>query len=255
LPIGNINPEIFHLPFINFVYRNSASRGEKILRSIKKTEKLTSQVFEQLKDQILTGKWKPGFKIPSENKLTEIFKVSRITIREALQALVVLDLLEKKRGKGTFVKNSFTDSFISSLLPLIQFDRSQAAYMHEYRKIVEIGSIELVVERASIEDIQRLKNILQEMKKYKQNNLEKFAFEDLNFHLALSQITKNPIIIRANFVIKDFFRNHMIKIVEAMGTEPGLYYHEKIIKAIEDRNRKEARKLMKEHLENNERYL
>lgn len=225
------------------------------MKSIKKTEKLTSQVFEQLKDQIITGKWEPGYKIPSENKLSEILNVSRITIREALQALVVLDLLEKKRGKGTFVKHSFADSFISSLLPLIQFDRSQAAYMHEYRKIVEIGSIELVVDRASLEDIQRLKNILKEMERYKQNNLEKFAFEDLNFHLALSQITKNPIIIRANFVIKDFFRNHMIRIVEAMGTEPGLYYHEKIINAIKNRDKKEAKQLMKKHLENNEKYL
>lgn len=225
------------------------------MKSIKKTEKLTSQVFEQLKDQIITGKWKPGYKIPSEHKLTEMLNVSRITIREALQALVALDLLEKKRGQGTFVKNSFTESYISSLLPLIQFDRSQAVYMHEYRKIVEIGSIELVVERASQEDIQRLKNILEEMKKYRENNLEKFAFEDLNFHLALSQITKNPIIIRANFVIKDFFRNHMINIVKAMGTEPGLYYHEKIINAIENRDKKEARQLMKKHLENNEQYL
>jgi len=225
------------------------------LKSIKKTENLTSQVFEQLKDQIITGKWKPGYKIPSENKLTEILNVSRITIREALQALVVLDLLEKKRGQGTFVRNSFTESFISSLLPLIQFDRSQAVYMHEYRKIVEIGSIELVVERASNDDIRRLKEILEKMKKYRENNLEKFALEDLNFHLALSQITKNPIIIRANFVIKDFFRNHMVKIVEAMGTEPGLYYHEKMIQAIENKDRKEARQLMKKHLENNENYL
>jgi GntR family transcriptional regulator, transcriptional repressor for pyruvate dehydrogenase complex len=229
--------------------------GEHDLKSIKKSENLTSQVFEQLKDQIITGKWKPGFKIPSENKLVEILNVSRITIREALQALVVLDLLEKKRGQGTFVKNSFTESFISSLLPLIQFDRSQAVYMHEYRKIVEIGSIELVVERASAADIQRLKDILEEMKKYQENHLEKFALADLNFHLALSQITKNPIIIRANFVIKDFFRNHMVKIVEAMGTEPGLYYHEKMIQAIENKDKKEARQLMKKHLENNENYL
>lgn len=225
------------------------------MKSIKKTENLTSQVFEQLKDQIITGKWKPGYKIPSENELAEIFNVSRMTVREALQALVALDLLEKKRGRGTFVKNSFTESFISSLLPLIQFDRSQAAYMHEYRKIVEVGSIELVVERASLEDIQRLKSILEEMKKYRQNNLEKFALEDVNFHLALSQITKNPIIIRANFVIKDFFRNHMIKIVEAMGTESGLYFHEKIIQAIEKGNKEEAKQLMKKHLEKNEEYL
>jgi GntR family transcriptional repressor for pyruvate dehydrogenase complex len=227
----------------------------KSLKSVQKTENLTRQVFEQLKDQIITGKWQPGYKIPSENQLVDILNVSRITIREALQALVALDLLEKKRGQGTFVKNTFSESFFISLLPLIQFDRSQAAYMHEYRKIVEVGSIELVVERASIEDIKRLRSILKEMNKYKNNNSDNFALEDLNFHLALSQITKNPIIIRANFVIKDFFRNHMVKIVEAMGTEPGLYYHEQIIQAIEEKDRKKARNLMKEHLENNEKYL
>ena len=225
------------------------------MKPIKKTENLTSQVFEQLKDQIITGKWNPGFKIPSENKLADILNVSRITIREALQALVVLDLLEKKRGQGTFVKNSFTDSFISALLPLIQFDRSQTVYMHEYRRIVEIGSIELVVKWASAEDIQRLRDILEEMKKCKDKSLEKFALEDLNFHLALSQITKNPVLIRANFVIKDFFRDHLVKIVESMGTERALYYHEKIIQAIENKDRKEAQQLMKKHLENNENYL
>jgi GntR family transcriptional repressor for pyruvate dehydrogenase complex len=216
---------------------------------------LISQVFEQLKDQIITGKWKSGYKIPSENKLVEILGVSRITIREALQALVALELLEKKRGQGTFVKNSFTNSFINSLLPFIQFDRSQTIYMHEYRKIIEVGSIELVVERASAEDIKRLRNILEEMKKHKDNDLENFALEDLKFHLALSQITKNPIIIRTNFIIRNFFRDHLVKVVKVMGTEPGLYYHEKIIQAIEKKDKKEARRSMKEHLENNENYL
>jgi len=225
------------------------------MKSVKRTENLTSQVFEQLKDQIITNKWKSGDKIPSENKLTEILNVSRITIREALQALVALELLEKKRGQGTFVKKSFTESFINSLVPLIKFDHSQTVYMHEYRKIVEIGAIGIVVDRASKEDINSLKNILGEMRKYKDNNLKNFASEDLNFHLALSQITKNPIIIRTSFIIKDFFRTHMVRVIKLMGTEPGLYYHEKIIQAIEKKDKKEARRLIKKHLENNEKYL
>lgn len=225
------------------------------MKFVKKTENLTSQVFKQLKDEIITGKWKPGIRIPSESKLSEILNVSRITIREALQALVALELLEKKRGQGTFVKKSFIKAYISSLLPLIRFDHSQTVYMHEYRKIVEVGAIELVVERATHEDIKNLKDILEEMRKYKDHNLEKFALEDLNFHLALSQITKNPVMIRSIFVIKDFFKIQLIKIVKSMGSEPGLYYHEKIIQAIEKNNKKEARELMKKHLENNEKYL
>lgn len=225
------------------------------MKPIKRTKKLTSQVFEQLKDQIILGRWKSGDKIPSENKLSEILNVSRVTIREALQALVALELLVKKRGQGTFVKKPFTESFINSLVPLIKFDRSQTVYMHEYRKIVEVGAIGLVVDRASKEDINSLKNILGEMRKYKDNDLKNFASEDLNFHLALSQITKNPIIIRTNFIIKDFFRTHMVKMIKLMGTKPGLYYHKKIIQAIEKKDKKEARRLIKKHLENNKKYL
>ncbi|MEI3306431.1 MAG: winged helix-turn-helix domain-containing protein [Dysosmobacter sp.] len=43
--------------------------------------KLSTQIENQLKDQILTGKWKPGERLPSENELAEIFQVSRVSIR------------------------------------------------------------------------------------------------------------------------------------------------------------------------------
>ncbi|MFW6029498.1 MAG: FadR/GntR family transcriptional regulator [Halanaerobiales bacterium] len=69
------------------------------MKAIKERENLSRQVFEQLKSQILRGKWKPKEKIPSENELVKILNVSRVTIREALQTLVTLGLLEKNRVK------------------------------------------------------------------------------------------------------------------------------------------------------------
>ena len=50
------------------------------LHALDKKE-IRQQVFEQLLSQITTGKWKPGEKIPSENELTSIMGVSRISVR------------------------------------------------------------------------------------------------------------------------------------------------------------------------------
>ena len=62
--------------------------------SIKKVVKssVSQQVFDQLREQILSGGWKPGDKLPSENELAAQFGVSRVTVRNALQRLSGLGL-------------------------------------------------------------------------------------------------------------------------------------------------------------------
>jgi len=225
------------------------------MKSIKKRENLSRQVFEQLKQQIIIGRWKPGKKIPSENELSEMLNVSRVTVREALQTLVALDLLEKKQGEGTFVKELSGETYIDALLPtFVNLKRSKAHSVHEYRKIIEVGAMELVVERVTKEDIAELKRILNEMKLYRKD-LERFALEDLSFHLTLCQITKNPIIEKSNYLMKDYLRESMMEVIRSMGSEDGIYYHGEIIRAIENRDKNLARKLMEKHLDNNLNYI
>lgn len=56
-------------------------------------------------DQIRSGNWKPGSRIPSENELAEQFSVSRITVKNALTALVDKGVVYRLQGKGTFVND------------------------------------------------------------------------------------------------------------------------------------------------------
>lgn len=225
------------------------------MKSIEKRESLSHQVFEQLKKEIIIGRWKPGEKIPSENELSEMLNVSRVTVREALQTLVALDLLEKKQGEGTFVKELSGELYIDALLPtFVNLKKSKIHSVHEYRKIIEVGAMELVVERVTEEDVEELKKILNKMNLYS-NDLERFALEDLNFHLTLCQITRNPIIEKANYLMKDYLQECMLEVIRAMGSKDGIYYHGEIIKAIEDRDRKKARNLMEKHLDNNLNYI
>lgn len=216
------------------------------MQKVKKSS-ISDQVFDQLKAPIIKGEWKPGTKIPSENELTKILGVSRLSVREAIQKLISLELLQSRRGEGTYVKELSAGIYMNSLIPLFALGKADTLQVLEYRKIIEVGTIELVVERADKEDIALLEEILVNMNNSK-NDSGRFAEKDLEFHMALAEITKNPVIIKSISVIKDALCLSMDEIVKYLGTGDGLYYHEKIILSIKSRDKDLAKSLMEEHL-------
>ena len=66
---------------------------------------LYSQLAEQLRQDIYTGRFTQGEKIPSEFELSSLYNVSRSTVRKAISVLVSENLLETTHGKGTFVSS------------------------------------------------------------------------------------------------------------------------------------------------------
>lgn len=64
---------------------------------------LYQQVMEEIKRGIESGAYPTGDKIPSEVELSEMYSVSRITVRRAVEELVGEGLLTKRQGKGTYV--------------------------------------------------------------------------------------------------------------------------------------------------------
>lgn len=61
------------------------------------------QLYEILRANIVRGEWQPGDMLPSEPELIEHYRVSRITVRQALEALVNEGLIYRQQGRGTFV--------------------------------------------------------------------------------------------------------------------------------------------------------
>ncbi len=61
------------------------------------------KVYNDLKEKIISGVYQIGDMIPTEKELTEIYDVSRITIRRALTMLAEDGIVERKSGVGTFV--------------------------------------------------------------------------------------------------------------------------------------------------------
>ncbi|MBE7040783.1 MAG: GntR family transcriptional regulator [Ruminococcaceae bacterium] len=73
------------------------------------------QVKENLEESIRSGKYPEGAKLPSEKTLCDEFKVSRITIRQALDLLEAKGMTYSVHGKGTFVKASIIDSNLQKI--------------------------------------------------------------------------------------------------------------------------------------------
>lgn len=78
------------------------------------------QLANKIAKNIEDGVWKKGKPIPSERELEKIYKVSRITVRGAIDELVKAGKLEKIQGKGTFVLGK---SIVQNLGNLYSFTR------------------------------------------------------------------------------------------------------------------------------------
>ncbi len=79
---------------------------------------LAEKVRKSLEQEIITGKYELGSKIPPETLLVQQFQVGRNTVREAVQSLIHLGLLEARQGSGTYVIAK--DHFTASMMTLCQ---------------------------------------------------------------------------------------------------------------------------------------
>ena len=207
---------------------------------------IREQVFDQLLSQITTGKWKPGEKIPSENELTSIMGVSRISVREAIQKLAAMDLVETYREKGTFVKEFTTNNYLKSLTPMLLMTPGDILFVVEYRRILEVGIIDLYTRNTTERDIVFLSRTLDKMKQYYRTNLKKYTKYDLEFHMKLYEMTGNPFIIKISNLIYDILSAAMKEAVTERGAEEGIDFHSKMLEYIKTGDVPKLKKLNNE---------
>ena len=123
-------------------------------------------VAEQILRAIKEGIYKPEDKLPPERVLAEEMGVSRNSIREALSALQVLNIVESRTGDGTYVKKSVEKVDIESqILPILEESESPFK-IFEARSALELGVVELAIDNASSEDIGRIEDALNHMREY-----------------------------------------------------------------------------------------
>lgn len=77
---------------------------------------LYRQIAEYLIGEITSGRYPPSGRLPSEQELMERYKVSRVTVRQAIGRLLDQGLVVRKQGKGTFVVGSLVRHELRGLM-------------------------------------------------------------------------------------------------------------------------------------------
>lgn len=221
------------------------------IKQVKK-ESVSEQVFEQLKQQLLNNEWKQGDKIPSENVLAEAFGVSRVTVRQAIQKLTILGLLETRIGEGSFVKEIKPGLYMNTIIPTAYLGEGSLEEVLEFRWTLEGVVAELATEKITDEDIKELEICYKEMEMYK-DNLDMFSKADFEFHIIIANASKNSLFIQLFNIIYDVLYSAMTKVVSKKGNTAGLYYHKLLLESIKKHDPKEVRKIMDEHMLDNKR--
>lgn len=224
-----------------------------MLRAVKQ-KRLYQDIVGQIQRLLADGRLKPGHQLPSERELSELFQVSRASVREALRALESMGFVEIRSGEGTYVAST-VESFLSPLAFAIQEHRDSLREIFEARKILEPEIAALAAERASPPEVRRLEVVLEEQARQIARG-ETGVEADSAFHSALARAAKNKVFLRLNDAMVQSLRETRERSLQTDGRPArSLAGHRKILKAIRAGDPGKARKAMLEHLEAIERNL
>ncbi|AXT24665.1 FadR family transcriptional regulator [Phaeobacter inhibens] len=146
-------------------------------------------VADQLLSFFRIRQYQAGDKLPSEFELMDALGVGRSSIREAVRKLQAINVLDVRRGSGTYLRRIAMDNEI--LVPLaIGQERESLLMALDIRRGLEAEAAALACTRGSDEDIDHIRVSLEEMERV---HMETGAAveEDLAFHLSIYRATGN----------------------------------------------------------------
>jgi GntR family transcriptional repressor for pyruvate dehydrogenase complex len=212
--------------------------------------RLYQKIVEQIERSIRSGELRPGDQLPPERELAQQFGVSRTAVREAVKALSEKGLVEAYPGRGTFIVDTTSQVIRQSLDLLIQFGQKEgSAFLVEARDILEPEVAARAALRADEKQIGAMREAVATMDAAVGDE-GAYIEADLDFHLALAEAARNPVILTFLDSIVALLREHRARVFETTGgPERGQVHHKRILAAIEQRDPDAARQAMHQHLQ------
>lgn len=215
------------------------------------------RAYEDIVQQVLAliegGKLKQGDQLPSERELTDIFKVSRTTVREAIRTLESMKLLQCRQGNGTYVLATSEEALIQPLASALFNAKDDIRDIFFIRKIIEPHVAQLAAENGTAEEIADLEEILRTQKLCIEQG-ESIIETDSAFHNLMASATKNRVMERLIVALVDFLKQSRENYLlddrhDSKRPERSLEGHRQVLAAIKIGDGEAAKKLMLQHLE------
>ncbi|WP_394378887.1 FadR/GntR family transcriptional regulator [Saccharopolyspora spinosa] len=214
---------------------------------------MPEELSERLLAAIIDGTHPPGVALPSEGELAEQFSVSRLTVREAIKALRVQNVVRIQRGRGTYVN---APAQWTALDPMIRAATSPESSrfgwesLIDARRLLEVGAAELAAAKRTEEDLAQLREQLHDMRTAADtDDVELFAAADIAFHNTVMQSTGNvfiPLMFEpfGRLLIESRRETSAVREIRDNAIE----HHAEILRALESGDPARARQAMTDHL-------
>ncbi len=220
-----------------------------MLKAVRK-KRAYEDIVKQIRRLIEKGKFKRDDQLPTERELSETFKVSRATVREAIFSLEAINLVGRRQGDGTYVIASTEEALVKPLATYLFHDKDDLIEIFSLRKIIEPEIAQLASENATPEDVIELEEIIKEQKR-EMASYKNTILTDSEFHRSLARIAKNRVLERLMLALADLLRKTREKYFQTEERkQQSLKDHLNILTAVKDGNGTNARKAMHRHIEN-----
>jgi GntR family transcriptional repressor for pyruvate dehydrogenase complex len=182
---------------------------------------VSSQIRAQLLKRITIGELAPGSPLPSERELSERFEVARTSVREALQGLLSMGVVERRGNR----------SYVAEHLPTVVVERganrkSFVTELFETRRVLEVPIFAMAAERASDDSRQQIAALADSFTA--SLGIAEFRELDREFHTTIAQSCGNPLLIELyGKVLDELFRSGEFD--EVLGAEKNRLEVEQII--------------------------
>ncbi len=215
--------------------------------------KLSDEVLERLLRLISEGNLKAGDPMPSERELMARFGVGRPAIREAMQALSNIGLVSISHGERAKVQELTAQSIIkqvdASAHLMLSRSTDSLEHLKNARLFFERGMVREAAEKATSEDVTRLRATVDEQRRML-GNAEGFMAADMKFHMQIAAISGNPIFVSVSEAMLGWLKAYHVDLLIWSGKETfTLAEHGEIIDAIERRDAEAAEAALVRHLQ------
>jgi len=221
-------------------------------------QKRFAYVAKQILKKLQAGVLKPGDKLPSEEALARRMRVSRGSVREALIALQIAGVIERKQGNGTYVRNTATDH-IRRALSLLKGSESPLE-IWEAREGIELWVGQLVVKRrVAADSLEPLRNCFMRMRKAADRSIDEYLEANKSFHTCLAELTTNSVLAKIVGMLVELSHQRFLKELSARYSthyiEESLEKHANIITALESGDQKQVESAIRGHFRKLRMYL
>ncbi len=210
---------------------------------------LSEEVVEWIIEIIKSGEYPVGSRIPNEMELASKFSVSRSTIREAIKQLVSRNILEIRRGNGTYVCSLVGVSDDPIGLKFLSDEKKRALDLCEIRMMIEPELVKKATLYATDEDIVKMQELCDRVAERIRKG-ENHYQEDIDFHAFLANCTRNQVLSRLMPIIMEGISLN-VTVTNRELTDQTVTNHQGIVDSIRKRDAEAAAEYMRRHIECN----